>query len=53
MIMLDKLRRMARQFDILHFHIDQFHFPLFNDRPVRALTTLHGRQDLADLKGLY
>jgi glycosyltransferase involved in cell wall biosynthesis len=53
MIMLDKLRRMARQFDILHFHIDQFHFPLFNDRPLRALTTLHGRQDLADLKGLY
>jgi glycosyltransferase involved in cell wall biosynthesis len=35
MIMLDKLRRIAPQFDILHFHIDQFHFPLFNDRPVR------------------
>ena len=53
MIMLDKLRRMARQFDILHFHIDQFHFPLFHDRPLRALTTLHGRQDLADFKALY
>src|SRR5215212_2069465 len=24
MIMLEKLRRMASQFDILHFHIDQF-----------------------------
>ena len=53
MIMLDKLRRMAPQFDILHFHIDQFHFPLFHDRPLRALTTLHGRQDLPDLKSLY
>jgi glycosyltransferase involved in cell wall biosynthesis len=53
-IMLDKLRRMASQFEILHFHIDQFfHFPLFHDRSSRALTTLHGRQDLADLKVLY
>jgi glycosyltransferase involved in cell wall biosynthesis len=53
MIMLDKVRRMAPQFDILHFHIDQFHFPIFHDRPLRALTTLHGRQDLPDLKVLY
>ena len=27
--MLDKVRRMAAEFDVLHFHIDQFHFPLF------------------------
>ena len=53
MIMLDKLRRMASLFDILHFHIDQFHFPIFHDRSSRALTTLHGRQDLPDLKVLY
>jgi len=53
MIMLDKLRRMASQFDILHFHIDQFHFPIFADRPWGTLTTLHGRQDLPDLKVLY
>jgi len=53
MIMLDKLRRMASQFDILHFHIDQFHFPIFHDRCSRAVTTLHGRQDLPDLKVLY
>jgi glycosyltransferase involved in cell wall biosynthesis len=53
MTMLDKLRRMASQFDILHFHIDQFHFPIFHDRCSRALTTLHGRQDLPDLKILY
>jgi Glycosyltransferase Family 4 len=52
MIMLDKLHHMAAQFDILHFHIDQFHFPIFHDRPLHALTTLHGRQDLPDLKVL-
>src|ERR1700704_1549184 len=29
MLMLDRVRRLAEEFDILHFHIDQFHFPLF------------------------
>jgi Glycosyltransferase Family 4 len=33
MVMLDKVRRMASQFDVLHFHVDQFHFPLFNALP--------------------
>ena len=31
MIMLDKVRRIARRFDVLHFHIDAFHMPLFRD----------------------
>ena len=53
MSMLDKVRRMARRFDLLHFHIDQFHFPLFREIAGRTLTTLHGRQDLPDLKHLY
>jgi glycosyltransferase involved in cell wall biosynthesis len=53
MLMLDKVRRMASQFDVLHFHIDQFHFPMFNSPASRTLTTLHGRQDLCDLKPLY
>jgi glycosyltransferase involved in cell wall biosynthesis len=53
MLMLDEVRRTASQFDILHFHIDQFHFPIFRDRASRTLTTLHGRQDLPDLKLLY
>jgi glycosyltransferase involved in cell wall biosynthesis len=53
MLMLDKVRRLASQFDILHFHIDQFHFPLFREMAHKTLTTLHGRQDLPDLKRLY
>src|SRR5690606_39912356 len=53
MLMLDKVRTMAREFDILHFHIDEFHFPLFRVIAARTLTTLHGRQDLPDLKALY
>jgi glycosyltransferase involved in cell wall biosynthesis len=31
MIMLDKLRRSSHLFDVLHFHIDAFHLPLFRD----------------------
>src|ERR1051326_2493172 len=42
-----------REFDILHFHIDQFHFPLFRPIANRTVTTLHGRQDLHDMKPLY
>jgi glycosyltransferase involved in cell wall biosynthesis len=53
MLMLDKVRSMAPEFDILHFHIDQFQFPLFNEMAQRTVTTLHGRQDLPDLHHLY
>jgi glycosyltransferase involved in cell wall biosynthesis len=53
MLMLDKVRRTASQFDIMHFHIEQLHFPIFHDRATRTLTTLHGRQDLPDLEFLY
>jgi glycosyltransferase involved in cell wall biosynthesis len=53
MLMLDKVRELADDFDILHFHIDQFHFPVFRHIADRTVTTLHGRQDLPDLKPLY
>jgi glycosyltransferase involved in cell wall biosynthesis len=53
MLLLDRVRRRADSFDVLHFHIDQFHFPLFRPLARKALTTLHGRQDLPDLLALY
>jgi glycosyltransferase involved in cell wall biosynthesis len=53
MLMIDKVRARAEEFDILHFHIDLFHFPLFRSLGARTLTTLHGRQDLGDLKTFY
>jgi glycosyltransferase involved in cell wall biosynthesis len=49
LIMLDQLRRRAGEFDILHFHTDYLHFPLFADCWEKTLTTLHGRLDLPDL----
>jgi glycosyltransferase involved in cell wall biosynthesis len=53
MLMIDKVWERAREFDILHFHIDLFQFPLFRSLASRTLTTLHGRQDLGDLKPFY
>jgi glycosyltransferase involved in cell wall biosynthesis len=53
MLMLDKVRRHALEFDIIHFHMDQFHFPIFRDIAHRTITTLHGRQDLPDMFPLY
>ena len=53
MIMLDKVRERADEFDILHFHIDYLHLPLFRSERGRTLTTLHGRQDLPDHMPFY
>src|SRR6478736_1139547 len=53
MLMLDRVRDRAEEFDILHFHIDQFHFPVFRSIAHRTVTTVHGRQDSPDLKPLY
>ena len=48
MLMLDKVRSHAAEFDVLHFHIDHFHFPIFRHLSTPTLTTLHGRQDHRD-----
>src|SRR6184192_2639731 len=29
--MLAQVRRRAREFDVIHFHIDMLHFPMFED----------------------
>jgi glycosyltransferase involved in cell wall biosynthesis len=53
MLMLDRVRQRAGEFDILHFHIDHFHFPVFRNIAEKTVTTLHGRQDLPDNRALY
>jgi glycosyltransferase involved in cell wall biosynthesis len=52
LIMLDRVRQRADQFDIVHFHTEYLHFPLFADRWHKALTTLRGRLDLPDLPAM-
>ena len=53
MLMLDQARRQADRFDVLHFHIDHLHFPVFHTVAEKTVTTLHGRQDLPDNNPLY
>jgi glycosyltransferase involved in cell wall biosynthesis len=50
---LYEVRQRSRQFDILHFHIDMLHFPLFESCAEQSVTTLHGRLDLKDLPHVY
>src|SRR5205814_516417 len=52
-LMLDRVRQRSREFDIIHFHIDLLQFPLIETFDGCALTTLHGRLDLPDLKPFY
>jgi glycosyltransferase involved in cell wall biosynthesis len=53
LILLDRVIRRAQEFDVLHFHIDMMHYPLFRSLRDRVLTTLHGRLDLPDLHPFY
>lgn len=51
--MLHDVKRQARKFDVLHFHLDLLHLPFFTDIADRTLTTLHGRLDMKDLPEVY
>ena len=53
LVMLEEVARRAGEFDILHFHVSQFHFPLARRLPVAHVTTQHGRLDLAEMPTLY
>ncbi|HXF64993.1 MAG TPA: glycosyltransferase family 4 protein [Caldilineaceae bacterium] len=52
-LMLEQVYQQAKNFDIIHFHIDYLHFPLSRRYGITHLTTLHGRLDLPDLVPLY
>jgi len=49
MVLLDRVRRRADEFDVLHFHVDYLHYPLFRELAGQTVTTQHGRLDLPDL----
>jgi glycogen debranching enzyme/glycosyltransferase involved in cell wall biosynthesis len=51
--LLHEVRKRAREFDIIHFHLDMLHFPIFEDIADRTITTLHGRLDFSDYPNLY
>src|SRR6266540_641180 len=53
LLMLEKVYRMRHEFDILHFHIDYFHYSSSRHYGFANVTTLHGRLDIPDLVPLY
>jgi glycosyltransferase involved in cell wall biosynthesis len=53
LIMVEKLRRHAADFDVIHFHVDYLHFPLCRHSGWHTLTTLHGRLDLPEVTRFY
>ncbi|HZZ61752.1 MAG TPA: glycosyltransferase family 4 protein [Roseiarcus sp.] len=46
-LQLEKVRQRAGDFDVLHFHTDYLHLPLARSLDLPAVTTMHGRLDLA------
>jgi glycosyltransferase involved in cell wall biosynthesis len=53
LLMLQEVKRRVREFEVLHFHADLLHFPMFEQFAEMTVTTLHGRLDLKDLPALY
>jgi glycosyltransferase involved in cell wall biosynthesis len=53
LVMLDQVHRRAKEFDIIHFHVDLLQFPLFQNLFRKCVTTLHGRPDLPDFHPIY
>jgi len=53
MLLLEQVRRVAHEFDVLHFHLDYLPFPLFSTHDTPFVTTLHGRLDLPELQPVF
>src|SRR5215203_4164751 len=53
LVMLNEVRTRAREFDILHFHVDLLQHVMFRDMVEKCITTLHGRLDLPDFMPVY
>src|SRR6266550_2393004 len=51
-LMTECVAAQADRFDLIHFHIGHFHFPLVRRLDVPHVTTLHGRLDLPELEPL-
>ncbi len=53
MLLLEHVRRVAHEFDVLHFHLDYLPFSLFTQLDTPFVTTLHGRLDLPELQPVF
>jgi glycosyltransferase involved in cell wall biosynthesis len=53
MLMLERVRQRADDFDFLHFHLDYYPFSLFSRQAKSFVTTLHGRLDLPEHQPVF
>lgn len=53
MVLLERVRQVAHEFDVLHSHLDYLPFSLFSQLDVPFVTTLHGRLDLPELQPMF
>ena len=51
-VLLQTVAQSAARFDIIHCHTDWLHLAVLHERETPFLTTLHGRLDAANLRGL-
>jgi glycosyltransferase involved in cell wall biosynthesis len=52
-LLMERVRQMAEEFDILHFHNDYLPFSLFSRQATPWLTTLHGRLDMIEYPPIF
>ena len=50
---LEAVAARANEFDVIHWHLDYFHFPISRRMATPSVTTLHGRLDIPELQPLY
>ena len=53
MLLMEKVRQRAEEFDVLHFHMDYYSFSVFGRQPTPFVTTLHGRLDLPEQQPVF
>ena len=49
LLMLEEVFRRGCEFDVIHCHLDYYHFSLLKQQSTPFLTTLHGRLDLPEV----
>jgi glycosyltransferase involved in cell wall biosynthesis len=52
-LLLEEVMQRVKDFDVLHFHIAQLHFPICRRLRTAHVTTLHGRLDLPELVPMF
>ena len=53
MTMIEQVCRRAKEFDLLHFHLDYYPFSVMARQSTPFLTTLHGRLDLPEHEPIF